>query len=75
MCGVSVTPGWSKIGVVRRGLGLEHVEADPGELPGLQRGEGGVEVEQPAAAAVDQHGARLGAAEELAVHHVVVLRR
>ena len=42
-------------GVVLRRFGLEHIESHAAEPPGLKRCEGGVEVNQPAAAAVDQN--------------------
>jgi hypothetical protein len=43
--------------VGRVGLGREHVEADAGEVPGIEVGEGGVGVEEAAAGDVDEPGA------------------
>ena len=40
--------------VGRVGLGREHVEANAGELPGVQVGDGGVGVEEGAAGDVDE---------------------
>ncbi len=60
--------------VVHRGLGLEHVEADPREPPGLQGRECRVEVEQPAPTAVDEDGARLGPRQQRGADQVEVLR-
>src|SRR6266540_66714 len=51
-------------------FGVEDVESDAGELPGLQRGQGGVQVEQPPTATVDQNRSGSGASQELVVDKV-----
>src|SRR6266540_3628962 len=68
------------VGVVEQrmvlwGLGIEDVEADTAELSGLQRRERGVEIEQPAATAVDQIRSRPHAGQELLVDKTVGLLR
>ena len=63
-CGVEEDVG---VAVQRMGagrLGVEHVEADPGQPPGCEGPPNGVGVDEAAAAAVDQHRTRLDPREE-----------
>ena len=61
------------LGVVWRRLGVENIQADPGQPSRPQRGQGGVQVQQAAAAAVDQDRLGPDAGQEALVDQVAGL--
>ena len=58
-------------GMVLRRFGIEDIEANAGEPPGLERCEGRIEVNQAAATAVDQNRSRPYAIQKCIVDQVM----